>query len=90
MPEGNRGAGEAPTESHAVEDSPTSAEDRHSPADDQPTSDGDRPTTDEDAVRKERLERALRKYRATLRNEAESGTEGFSAEHYRSQKPPHW
>ncbi|GAA3829744.1 hypothetical protein KACC15558_06920 [Brevibacterium ammoniilyticum] len=45
---------------------------------------------DDEREKKARLERALRAYRATLRNEAESGTTGFSAEHYRSQKPPHW
>lgn len=44
----------------------------------------------EERAKKERLERALRRYRATLRNEAESDASGFSAEHYRSQKPPHW
>lgn len=37
-----------------------------------------------------RLDAALRRYRATLRNEAETGNEGFSAEYYKSQKPPHW
>lgn len=40
--------------------------------------------------KKARLEAALRRYRATLRNEAEPGNEGFSADYYRSQKPPHW
>lgn len=40
--------------------------------------------------KKARLEAAVRKYRATLRNEAESGNEGFSADYYRSHKPPHW
>ena len=40
--------------------------------------------------KKARLEAAVRKYRATLRNEAETGNEGFSADYYRSQKPPHW
>lgn len=40
--------------------------------------------------KKARLEAALRKYRATLRNEAETGNEGFSADYYTSQKPPHW
>ncbi|GAA1560450.1 hypothetical protein SAMN04489751_2660 [Brevibacterium sandarakinum] len=40
--------------------------------------------------KKERLEAALRRYRATLRNEAETGNDGFSADYYRSQKPPHW
>lgn len=40
--------------------------------------------------RKARLEAALRKYRATLRNEAETGNEGFSADYYKSQRPPHW
>ncbi|GAA1864383.1 hypothetical protein [Brevibacterium marinum] len=37
-----------------------------------------------------RLDAALRRYRATLRNEAETGNEGFSADYYKSQKPPHW
>lgn len=40
--------------------------------------------------KKARLDAALRKYRATLRNEAETGNGGFSADYYRSQKPPHW
>lgn len=40
--------------------------------------------------KKARLEAVLRRYRATLRNEAETGNEGFSADYYRSQKPPHW
>lgn len=40
--------------------------------------------------KKARLEAALRKYRATLRNEAETGNDGFSADYYKSQKPPHW
>lgn len=51
---------------------------------------GPRPVSAEEREKKERLERALRRYRATLRNEAESDASGFSAEHYRSQKPPHW
>ncbi|WP_209370791.1 hypothetical protein [Brevibacterium renqingii] len=37
-----------------------------------------------------RLEAAKRRYRATLRNEAETGGGGFSEDYYRSQKPPHW
>ncbi|MCI4010311.1 hypothetical protein [Brevibacterium sp. ZH18] len=41
-------------------------------------------------LKKERLEKAMRKYRATLRNEAETTEGGFSADYYRSQKPPHW
>lgn len=40
--------------------------------------------------KKARLDAALRSYRATLRNEAETGNEGFSADYYKSQKPPHW
>lgn len=40
--------------------------------------------------RQARLDAALRRYRATLRNEAETGNEGFSADYYKSQKPPHW
>lgn len=43
-----------------------------------------------DEQKKARLDAALRKYRATLRNEAETGNGGFSADYYRSQKPPHW
>lgn len=43
-----------------------------------------------DAERRARLEAAKRRYRATLRNEAESGGGGFSEDYYRSQKPPHW
>lgn len=40
--------------------------------------------------KKARLEAAVRKYRATLRNGAETGNPGFSADYYRAQKPPHW
>lgn len=40
--------------------------------------------------KKARLEAALRRYRATLRNEAETDSGGFSADYYKSQKPPHW
>ena len=43
-----------------------------------------------DQQKKARLDAALRKYRATLRNEAETDNGGFSADYYRSQKPPHW
>ncbi|MGC2939381.1 MULTISPECIES: hypothetical protein [unclassified Brevibacterium] len=42
------------------------------------------------AQRRARLEAAKRRYRATLRNEADSGGGGFSEDYYRSQKPPHW
>lgn len=43
-----------------------------------------------DQQKKARLDAALRKYRATLRNEAETDNGGFSADYYRAQKPPHW
>ena len=42
------------------------------------------------AERRARLEAAKRSYRATLRNEADTGGGGFSEAYYRSQKPPHW
>ena len=42
------------------------------------------------AERRARLEAAKRSYRATLRNEADTGRGGFSEDYYRSQKPPHW
>ncbi|WP_309132299.1 hypothetical protein [Brevibacterium sp.] len=45
---------------------------------------------DEAAQKKAHLEKILRDYRATLRNESYSGHSGFSADDYRSQKPPHW
>ena len=90
VPQANRGTEEVLAERNGAEDRSTPVDNRSTSDDAHPTSADDRPTSDEDAVRKERLERALRKYRATLRNEAESGNEGFSAEHYRSQKPPHW
>lgn len=41
-------------------------------------------------LKKARLEAVLRKYRATLRNEAEAGNDGFSLDYYKEQKPPHW
>ncbi|RBP65502.1 hypothetical protein DFO66_10485 [Brevibacterium sanguinis] len=50
---------------------------------------GDRDVEDP-AEKKARLERILREYRATLRNEADPAHEGFSADDYRTQKPPHW
>ncbi|WP_231442769.1 hypothetical protein [Brevibacterium zhoupengii] len=53
-----------------------------------PPEDEDEHETDEQ--KKARLEAALRKYRATLRNEAEADAGGFSVDYYRSQKPPHW
>lgn len=37
-----------------------------------------------------RIEQAKRRYRATVRNEADTGGGGFSEDYYRSQKPPHW
>lgn len=43
-----------------------------------------------DESRKARIESAKRRYRATLRNEADTGGGGFSEDYYRSQKPPHW
>mgnify|MGYP006940135790 CR=1 FL=1 len=43
-----------------------------------------------DESRRARVEAAKRRYRATLRNEADSGGGGFSEDYYRSQKPPHW
>ncbi|MGO2863111.1 MAG: hypothetical protein ACTIC1_18275 [Brevibacterium sp.] len=46
--------------------------------------------SEETASRQARLEAAKRRYRATLRNEAESAGGGFSEDYYRSQKPPHW
>ena len=49
--------------------------------------DGDAET---DESRRARIEAAKRRYRATLRNEADSGGGGFSEDYYRSQKPPHW
>ena len=45
---------------------------------------------DSEESRKARIEAAKRRYRATLRNEAETGGGGFSEDYYRSQKPPHW
>jgi hypothetical protein len=60
----------------------------------EPARDGSLPAPHEDtadeAKRKARIEAAKRRYRATLRNEADSGGGGFSKEYYRSQKPPHW
>ena len=65
------------------------------PGDDAGAEDGadgvDGAAESEDAATKTaRLDALMRRYRATLRNEAEPGHEGFSADHYRSQKPPHW
>ncbi|MGO0603902.1 MAG: hypothetical protein ACTIIH_05100 [Brevibacterium sp.] len=52
------------------------------------------PSGDDDAEadgsRKARIEAAKRRYRATLRNEADTSGGGFSEDFYRSQKPPHW
>ncbi|GGC30425.1 hypothetical protein GCM10010974_11230 [Brevibacterium sediminis] len=52
-----------------------------------PHGDGDAETAES---RRARVEAAKRRYRATLRNEADSGGGGFSEDYYRSQKPPHW
>ena len=49
--------------------------------------DGD---TEAGESRRARIDAAKRRYRATLRNEADSGGGGFSEDYYRSQKPPHW
>ena len=61
---------------------------------DSPEEDNEEPTADGDPesakLKKARLEAVLQKYRATLRNEAEAGTEGFSLDYYKEQKPPHW
>ncbi|KZE23427.1 hypothetical protein ACMZ29_04060 [Brevibacterium casei] len=72
-------------ESLSPTDSPTT-----SAATNEPSETRRRATAADDREKQERLERALRRYRATLRNEAESDASGFSPEHYRSQKPPHW
>ncbi|MGO2035044.1 MAG: hypothetical protein ACTH2U_01105 [Brevibacterium sp.] len=53
----------------------------------EPASEAD---SEESVNRQARLEAAKRRYRATLRNEAETGGGGFSEDYYRSQKPPHW
>lgn len=53
------------------------------------TSHGDE-ASESDVAWKVRIEAAKRRYRATLRNEADTGGGGFSEDFYRSQKPPHW
>lgn len=68
-----------PSEGEAEQESADNAA-GHAPAEEHET----------DQQKKARLDAALRKYRATLRNEAETGNGGFSADYYRSQKPPHW
>ena len=78
-------AHDSPRTGPSPTDSPTT-----SAATNEPSETRRRATAADDREKQERLERALRRYRATLRNEAESDASGFSAEHYRSQKPPHW
>ncbi|WP_167199015.1 hypothetical protein [Brevibacterium pigmentatum] len=63
------------------------------PSTGEPGTDPDGPAQGADEseeARKARIEAAKRRYRATLRNEAEIGGGGFSEDYYRSQKPPHW
>lgn len=67
-----------------------SSEDTH---EQQPDHTGEAAAEDEHEAQQQkqaRLDAALRRYRATLRNEAETGNEGFSADYYKTQKPPHW
>lgn len=73
--------GSQPSEDeHAHHTEPADHSAEHAPAEEHET----------DQQKKARLEAAVQKYRATLRNEAETGNGGFSADYYRSQKPPHW
>jgi hypothetical protein len=81
---GDQPSGAGPNDASESESVSASAA---SNADSGPTDDS---TDEAEAKRKARLEAAKRRYRATLRNEADSGGGGFSEDYYRSQKPPHW
>lgn len=69
-----------PEGEHAQDSDPTDDSAEHAPDEEYET----------EPQKRARLEAAVRKYRATLRNEAEADNGGFSADYYRSQKPPHW
>ncbi|KAB1942592.1 hypothetical protein [Brevibacterium linens] len=68
---------------------PSDSSDDGVSADPASTSSGD-DDAEADEFRKARIAAAKRRYRATLRNEADTGGGGFSEDYYRSQKPPHW
>ncbi|UVI35430.1 hypothetical protein [Brevibacterium spongiae] len=65
------------------------AGDAKAPADDEAV-DAEPVDAEAEAERAARVEAAKRRYRATLRNEADTGEGGFSKDYYRAQKPPHW
>ena len=75
-----------PDEGGAGVDKPSTGEPGTDP--DGPAQGADESESEE--ARKARIEAAKRRYRATLRNEAETGGCGFSEDYYHSQKPPHW
>lgn len=90
MSDDNLGS-EPPEDENTQHDEPAAgAEDEESAVD----AEDEEPAADDESetakLKKARLEAVLRKYRATLRNEAEAGNEGFSLDYYQEQKPPHW
>lgn len=93
MPDRPSGAEEADRdrESFDSDREPSDSSDDGVSADPASTSSGDDDAEAEaDGSRKARIAAAKRRYRATLRNEADTGGGGFSEDYYRSQKPPHW
>lgn len=77
------------TEGPADDTTPGQSADSATPGRQAGAADAEERVEDERA-RRDRVERAVRRYRATLRNETETGHSGYSDDHYRSQKPPHW
>lgn len=91
MPDRPSGAEDADRdrESFDSDRGPTGPSDDGASTDSDSTSSGD-DDAEADEFRKARIAAAKRRYRATLRNEADTGGGGFSEDYYRSQKPPHW
>ena len=77
---------ESPEDDNAQNGEPAAGTENEEPVADGEADDGPEAAK----LKKARLDAVLRKYRATLRNEAEAGNEGFSLDYYKEQKPPHW
>ncbi|AZU01705.1 hypothetical protein [Brevibacterium linens] len=93
MPDRPSGAEEADRDRESVDSDrgPTGPSDDGASTDsDSTSSEDDDAEAEADGSRKARIAAAKRRYRATLRNEADTGGGGFSEDYYRSQKPPHW
>ena len=91
MPDRPSGAKDADRDREPVDSDrgPTGPSDDGASTDSDSTSSGS-DDAEADESRKARIAAAKRRYRATLRNQADTGGGGFSEDYYRSQKPPHW